>query len=87
MVVLFVAVALLCLVGWWSGRYGGRNRTRTTSLRRRAHSHTTARGRAKVAYERHEAEAQARFLSRRDGVAMNAYQCDTCSKWHVGHAR
>lgn len=85
--VLIVAVVVLLLVAFWSGRYGGRNRKPGTSLRRRARSHTTARGRAKVAYERSEAQAQARFLSQRDGVAMSAYQCDTCSKWHVGHAR
>ena len=84
--VLVVAVGAVALVFYWSGRYGGRHRG-GTSLRRGPHSHTGARGRPKVAYAtRDEALAAARRLSR-DGSTMSVYQCDTCARWHVGHAK
>jgi hypothetical protein len=84
--VLVVTLALLCLVLFWSTRYGDRNRGAGTSLRRDPHAHTTARGRPKKGYtSREEAEAHAQRLSGRDGAAMNAYRCPTCTKWHVGH--
>ncbi|HUX04482.1 MAG TPA: hypothetical protein VMV53_06190 [Acidimicrobiales bacterium] len=84
--VLLVAVALLVAVFYWSGRYGGRGRERTISLRRTRASHVTSRGRPKVAYaKRADAEVQARFLAARDGASMDVYRCPTCSKWHVGH--
>jgi len=86
-VVLAVAVAVLALVLRWSGRYGGRFRG-GTSLHRGPGAHTTSRGRPKVAYAtREQAEAQARTMNRRDGAAMSAYRCSTCSKWHVGHVK
>ena len=84
--VLALAVAIIAIFLHWSGRYGGRGRQGTTSLRRGPRSHTTSKGRAKVAYEtRDDAEARARAMTRRDGVPMNVYQCDTCAKWHIGH--
>ena len=83
--VLLVAVAVLALVFYSSGRYGGRHRG-GTSLRRGPRTHISANGRAKVAYAtREEALAQARRLGR-DGSSMNVYRCDTCAHWHVGHA-
>ena len=85
---LLVAVALLILVFYWSGRYGGRGRTGGTSLQRGPRAHTTSRGRPKMAYaKREEAEVRARQLTVRDGALMNAYRCDTCAKWHVGHVK
>ena len=84
---LLVAVAAIVLVFYWSGRYGGRARP-GTSLRRGPRSHIGANGRAKVAYAtREDALAQARRMHRRDGAPMNVYQCDTCRRWHVGHAK
>ena len=86
--VLLVAVATVALVISWSGRVGGRNRTGGTSLHRGNHSHVTSRGRPKVAYANREAaEVQARQLSMRHGSSMNVYQCESCAKWHVGHAK
>jgi hypothetical protein len=86
--VLFAAVAVLLLVFYWSGRYGGRGRSAGTSLHRGAQAHTTSRGRPKMAYaKREEAEARARQLTERDGAPMNVYRCDTCAKWHVGHLK
>lgn len=87
-VVLTAAVALLLFVFYWSGRYGSRGRDAGTSLRRGPRSHTTMTGRPKKAYAtRDEADAQARLLTKRDGAPMNAYQCGTCAKWHVGHVK
>ena len=84
--VLVVAVGAVAFVFYWSGRYGGRHRG-GTSLRRGPRSHTGARGRPKVGYAtRDEALAHARRLSR-DGSPMSVYQCDTCARWHVGHAK
>ena len=84
--VLVVAVGAIALVFYWSGRYGGRHRG-GTSLRRTPRSHTGARGRPKVGYAtRDEALTAARRLSR-DGSTMSVYQCDTCARWHVGHAK
>ena len=84
--VLVAAVAALAVVLYWSGRYGGRHRG-GTSLRRGPRTHTAANGRAKVGYAtRDEALAQAHRLGR-DGASMGVYQCDTCARWHVGHAR
>lgn len=84
--VLAAAVTLLLLLFYWSGRYGDRNRSAGTSLRRGPRAHTTLTGRPKMAYaSRDEAEAHARSLTRRDGVAMSVYKCGTCSKWHLGH--
>ena len=83
---LAIAVALIGLVLFWSGRYGGRARNAGTSLRRGPRAHTTAKGRPKVGYAtRDAAETRARALRRRDGATMNVYRCDTCAKWHVGH--
>jgi hypothetical protein len=85
-VVLLVALALIGLVLYWSGQYGGKNRRGTTSLRRGPQAHTNRRGQPKVGFAtREEAQAQALALSRRSGSAMGAYQCPTCKKWHVGH--
>lgn len=85
-IVLIVAVVAIALVLSWSGRYGGRHRG-GTSLTRGPRSHTDARGRPKVGYTtRDDALAQARRLSR-DGSSMGVYQCDTCARWHVGHAK
>ena len=87
-VVLFIAVGVVVLVFYWSGKYGGRGRTKTTSLRRGVRSHVTAKGRPKVGYaSRDDAEAHARMLTLRDGQAMNVYRCDNCAKWHVGHSK
>jgi hypothetical protein len=87
-VVLLLAVAVLVLVFYWSGRYGGRGRERGTSLRRGPGAHTTSTGRPKMSYaKREEAEARARLLSTRDGTPMNVYRCGTCAKWHVGHVK
>ena len=84
--VLIVAVAAVALVFYWSGRYGGRHRG-GTSLKRGPRTHIGANGRAKVGYPTREAAlAQAHRLSR-DGSAMSVYQCDTCARWHVGHAK
>ncbi|MGC8511164.1 MAG: hypothetical protein ACP5PB_09885 [Acidimicrobiales bacterium] len=86
--VLVVALGALALVWYWSGRYGGRARRGTTSLRRGPGAHTTARGQPKVAYPtRADAEAHAHQLARRGGVAMSAYRCPTCGQWHVGHTK
>jgi len=86
--VLLLAVATIVLVFYWSSHFGGRGRKAGTSLRRGAHAHTTSRGRAKIAYAtREEAEARARLLAKRDREPMNAYRCDTCAKWHIGHVR
>ena len=69
--VLFVALALLALVLYWSGRYGGRGGKGGTSLRRGPRAHTTLRGQPKKAYaSRDEAEARARSLMKRDGVPI-----------------
>jgi hypothetical protein len=84
--VLTVAVAAVALVFYWSGRYGGRHRG-GTSLKRGPRTHIDANGRAKVAYAtRDDALAQARRMGR-DGSSMTVYQCDTCARWHVGHAK
>jgi hypothetical protein len=84
-VVLVAVVALLAFVFYWSGRYGDRNRSKETSLRRGPSAHTTARGRAKKAYgTRHEAEVAAQSQAQH-GSAMSAYRCDSCGKWHLGH--
>ena len=86
--VLVGALVLVALVLFWSGRYGGRNRQRGTSLRRSPRAHTTRVGTPKVAFlTRGDAEASARKLSERDGVVMNVYQCATCAKWHIGHGK
>lgn len=86
--VLIAALALLGLVFYWSGRYGGRGRRGGTSLRRGPRSHTALNGRAKIPYaKREDAEARARLLSKRDGASMSVYRCDTCAKWHVGHEK
>ncbi len=86
--VLVIAVAVLFFVLFWSGRYGGKNRTGVTSLHRSPRAHVTSKGRAKKGYaKREDAEARAQYLTKRDGVPMNVYRCDTCQKWHVGHAR
>jgi len=86
-VVLVGALTVLAFVFYWSGRYGGRHRG-GTSLRRGPSAHTTSKGRPKVAYAtREQAEEQARTMQRRDGAAMSAYRCSTCSKWHVGHLK
>ncbi len=86
--VLIIAVTLLILVLFWSGRYGGKNRTSGTSLHRSPRAHITSKGRAKKGYaKREDAESRAQFLKKRDGVPMSVYRCDTCSKWHVGHAK
>lgn len=86
-VVLVVAILIISLVWFWSGRYGGRFRG-GTSLRRRPQSHTNARGRPKRGYATHDqAEAHARSLAKRDATPMSAYQCGTCAQWHVGHTK
>jgi hypothetical protein len=86
--VLIVAVALLVLVLYWSGRYGDRGRGAGTSLRRGPSAHTTSRGQPKKAYAtRDEARAGARLLTKRDGAPMSVYRCATCAKWHVGHEK
>ncbi len=85
--ILLAAVALLVLVIYWSGRYGGRARG-GTSLRRRPHAHTNANGTPKTAFAtRDDAEERARTIAKRVGAPMSAYQCETCAKWHVGHSR
>lgn len=85
-IVFLVALSLIALVLYWSGRYGGRNRRGTTSLRRGPNAHTTRRGQPKVGFAtREEAEARARTMSRRDGASMGVYRCPSCKKWHVGH--
>lgn len=87
-VALVVAVGVIVLVLFWSGRYGGRNRYGTTSLRRGPSAHTTRTGRAKVGYaSREEALTHAQSLARRDGASMSVYRCPTCKQWHVGHQR
>jgi len=58
-VVLIVAVTLVFLVLFWSGRYGGRGRQAGTSLRRGPRAHTTSRGRPKGYPTREQALAQA----------------------------
>ncbi|NNN01488.1 MAG: hypothetical protein HKL86_06630 [Acidimicrobiaceae bacterium] len=84
--ILLIAVGVIFAVFYFSGRYGGRKRIGTTSLRRRPHSHVTANGRAKIAYpSREDAQVQARKMEVRDGVQMGVYRCDTCAKWHIGH--
>jgi hypothetical protein len=84
--VLFVGVALLIIVFYWSSRYGDRTRGSGTSLRRGPGAHTTLIGRPKVAYEtRDEAEARARSLMKHEGAPMSVYRCGVCAKWHVGH--
>ena len=88
LVILAVAVSLIALVLYWSGRYGGQGRTGGTSLRRSPRAHTTVKGQPKVAYAtRDEAEMRARALVQRDGSPMSVYRCDTCAKWHVGHQK
>lgn len=85
-VVLAAVVAVVAFVFYWSGRYGDRNRSRGTSLRRGANAHTTARGHAKKAYPtRHDAEVGAQSTSARGGAGLSAYRCGTCGQWHVGH--
>ena len=89
MVTVFVLVAVaavLVFVFYWSGRYGDPKRSAGTSLKRGASAHTTRTGQPKKAYaDRETAEAQARTMTKRDGVSMSAYKCGTCNKWHVGH--
>jgi hypothetical protein len=86
--VLIVAVALLALVFFWSGRYGGRGRGAGTSLRRGPNAHTTLKGQPKKAFaNREEAETRARMMTKRDGAPMSVYQCSTCAKWHAGHEK
>ena len=83
-VVLVAAAAVVVFVFYWSGRYGDRNRSKGTSLRRGPSAHTTATGQAKRAYAtRHDAEVGAQ--NSKHGAAMSAYRCGTCGKWHVGH--
>jgi hypothetical protein len=85
-VVLVAVVAVLVFVFYWSGRYGDAKRSSGTSLHRGASAHTTRNGRAKKAYaSREDAQAQARAMTKRDGVTMSAYKCGTCDKWHLGH--
>jgi hypothetical protein len=84
-VVLVAVVALLAFVFYWSGRYGDRNRSKGTSLRRGASAHTTATGQAKKAYgTRHDAEVAAQSQAKH-GSTMSAYRCGSCGKWHLGH--
>jgi hypothetical protein len=86
LVVLVVAVIVVALVLTWSSRHGDRRRGSGTSLRRERSAHTTSRGQPKKGYAtREEAAARAQVMSQRDGVSMGAYQCGTCTKWHVGH--
>jgi hypothetical protein len=86
--VLVLALALMGLVFYWSGRYGGRERSAETSLRRGPRAHTTSKGRPKIAYAtREEAEARARSMRKRDGASMSVYQCGTSAKWRVGHEK
>lgn len=87
LVVLLVAVLVMVLVLYWSGRFGGRNRVGKTSLRRGANAHTTVRGQAKKAYAtRDDALAAAKLMTERDGSVMSAYRCATCAQWHLGHS-
>jgi hypothetical protein len=84
--VLVLAAVLFAAVFYWSGHFGGRRRGGGTSLRRGPGAHTTSRGQPKRGYvTREEAQGQAQLLTKRDGVPMSAYRCDTCGKWHVGH--
>ncbi len=84
--VLAVVAAVVGLVLYWSGRYGDRRRSTGTSLRRGPHAHVNSRGRPKRAYASRElAEAEARRLTTRGGSPVNAYRCNSCTKWHVGH--
>ncbi len=86
-IVLIAAVAVIVLVLNWSGRHGDPNRSAGTSLRRGPGAHTTATGRPKAAFAtREQATEHARLMTGRDGVAVSAYQCRTCGKWHVGHS-
>jgi hypothetical protein len=86
-VVLGAAVALIALVFFWSGRYGGRGRG-GVSLRRGANAHTTMKGQPKKGYATHdEAAARALVLTKRDGAPMSVYRCATCAQWHIGHQR
>lgn len=86
--VLVIALGLVGFVLYWSNRHGDRRRNSGTSLRRGPNAHTTTRGQAKKAYAtREEALQHASRLGARDGAAMSVYQCPTCAKWHVGHAR
>jgi hypothetical protein len=92
-----VMIGLLCLIGIGSVFFvlirhtRGFGRTTTTSkanIHRAVSSHYTSSGTPKISYHHQsEAEAQALFLHRRDGAAMNAYRCGECSLWHVGHAK
>lgn len=85
-VALVLTVTVIAFVLYWSGRHGDPNRGSGTSLRRKVRAHTTSNGKPKFPYaSRIDAEAGARTLTKRGGVPMSAYRCDTCSKWHVGH--
>ncbi len=85
-VVLVAAAAVVVFVFYWSGRYGDRNRSKGTSLRRGPSAHTTATGQAKKAYAtRHEAEVAAQSPTKHGGSSMSVYRCGSCGKWHLGH--
>jgi hypothetical protein len=85
-IVLVAVAAVVGFVWYWSGRYGDRNRSKGTSLRRGPRSHTTATGQAKRGYAtRHEAEGAAQSTAARGGVDLSVYRCGTCEQWHVGH--
>jgi hypothetical protein len=84
-IVLAAVVGLLAFVLYWSGRYGDRNRSKGTSLRRGPSAHTTTTGQAKRAYAtRHDADLAAQAQSKR-GAVLSAYRCSTCGEWHLGH--
>lgn len=65
---------------------------RITKRRRGTHrtagSHWTAAGEPKRSYRsRAEADEVSKRQSHQTGELMNPYQCTTCRRWHVGHAR
>jgi len=83
LVLVLVALAIVFVV-WmlWSDRPSG------TTIQRGAASHVNADGSAKKGYaSQAEAQAQAERLHEKDGATMSVYQCGSCPKWHVGHAK
>lgn len=42
-------------------------------------------GTGKVCWTRDAARSQARYVHKRDGVAMSWYRCDSCQWFHLGH--
>jgi hypothetical protein len=86
------AVLPLVAVLWISGAgrwlyQQWRAQQKRTPPRGKQREHLNADWSPKRAYDtQHEAESVAERQGHQENRTLDAYQCDVCKKWHVGHA-